>query len=579
MTMFEVWAPAARWVGVDVAGARRPMERAQNGWWRLDVPDAGHGTDYSYVVDDGDPLPDPRSRWQPYGVHRASRVYDHRQFSWSDSGWLGRPLPGGVLYEMHVGTFTREGTFDGAVARLDHLVRLGVTHVEVMPVASFPGRHGWGYDGVDLFAVHEPYGGPDGFKRFVDACHGRGLGVVLDVVYNHLGPSGNYLPQFGPYFTDSHTTPWGSAVNLDGEGSDEVRRFFIDNALMWLRDFHVDGLRLDAVHALLDTRATHFLEQLAIQVDALAAALGRPLFLVVESDRNDPRTVTAREAGGYGLTAQWNDDLHHALHALLTGERDGYYGDFGSLPCLAKTLTKVFFHDGTWSSFRGRTHGSPVDPARVPAYRFLGYLQTHDQVGNRAVGDRISGSLSLGLLKVGAALVFTSPYLPMLFMGEEWAASTPWQFFTSYEEMELAEAVREGRRREFSRHGWNRDDVPDPQDPATVRRSQLDWSELEKPPHAEVLEWYRSLIALRRERPELTDPRLDRVRVDYDEQARWCVVHRGGLRVACNLSGAAQPVPLGGQAVAVLLSSGEAVIRGGAIELAPESVAVVELAT
>jgi maltooligosyltrehalose trehalohydrolase len=552
------------------------MVASQNGWWQLDVPEAGHGSDYAYRLDGGSPLPDPRSRWQPRGVHEASRVYDHARFRWTDGAWRGRPLAGGVLYELHAGTFTAEGTFAAAVAHLDHLVELGVTHVEVMPVAAFPGRHGWGYDGVDLFAVHEPYGGPDGFKRFVDACHGRGLGVVLDVVYNHLGASGNYLSRFGPYFTERHHTPWGAAVNLDDMGSDEVRRFLVANAVSWLRDFHVDGLRLDAVHALADSRAQHFLEELSVEVDGLATAVGRPLFLVAESDRNDPRTVTAREAGGYGLTAQWNDDLHHAVHALLTGERHGYYGDFGSLACLAKTLTRVFFHDGTWSSFRGRHHGRPVDTARLPAYRFLGYVQTHDQVGNRAAGDRISASLTPALVKLGAAMVLTSPFTPMLFMGEEWAATTPWQFFTDYPEAELAEAVTEGRTHEFGRHGWDPKDVPDPQDPATVERSRLDWTEPAKQPHADVLAWYRSLIAMRRERPELTDPRLDRVAVDYDEDARWLVVHRGGLRIACNVSDTAQAVPLRSEAGTVVLSSGTARPRGDSVELAGHTVAIVE---
>jgi maltooligosyltrehalose trehalohydrolase len=574
-----VWAPHAGRVDLVVGtGPARPMRAAAGGWWELDAPDAGHGSDYAYAVDGAAALPDPRSRWQPEGVHEPSRVYHHDRFSWTDGAWHGRPLPGAVLYELHVGTFTPEGTFDSAVTRLDHVVDLGVTHVEVMPVAAFPGRHGWGYDGVDLFAVHEPYGGPDGFKRFVDACHGRGLGVVLDVVYNHLGASGNYLPRFGPYFTEGHHTPWGAAINLDDEGSDEVRRFLIDNARMWLRDFHVDGLRLDAVHALLDSRATHFLEELAVAVDGLAVAVGRPLFLVAESDRNDPRTVTAREAGGYGLAAQWNDDLHHALHALLTGERDGYYGDFGSLPGLAKTLTRAFFHDGTWSSFRGRHHGSPVDTARLPGYRFLGYLQTHDQVGNRAAGDRISESLSPALVKLGAALVLTSPFTPLLFMGEEWAAGTPWRFFTDYPDRELAEAVREGRRREFSRHGWDPQAVPDPQDPATMERSRLDWSELDRAPHAGVLAWYRSLIALRRERPELSDPRLDRVEVDFDVDARWLVVHRGGLRVACNLAGTRGAVPIRGTGRRLLLCSDESArLDGRSVELGPESAAIVEV--
>jgi maltooligosyltrehalose trehalohydrolase len=577
---FRVWAPGAKQVELVLGGETHAL-RSVGGWW-AGGPPAAHGTDYAYLIDGQGPLPDPRSLWQPHGVHRASRVYAHDRFPWTDQAWRGRALPASLTYELHIGTFTAEGTFDAAIARLDHLVDLGVDLVEVMPIASFPGRNGWGYDGVALYAAHEPYGGPDGFKRFVDACHGRGLGVVLDVVYNHLGPSGNYLSLFGPYFTERHQTPWGAAVNLDDTDSDEVRRFICDNALSWLRDFHVDGLRLDAVHALVDDRAIHLLEQLQVEVEQYAAATGRPLFLVAESDRNDPRTVTPREAGGQGLHGQWSDDFHHALHTLLTGERQGYYCDFGSLECLAKTLTGVFFHDGTWSTFRGRTHGAPVDVTRTPGHRFLGYLQNHDQVGNRATGDRISTSLPTGLVKVGAALVLTSPFSPMLFMGEEWAASTPWQYFTDHTEPELAEAIREGRRREFADHGWGPNDVPDPQHEGTVEASRLNWDELASEPHASVLAWYRALVALRRSRPELTDARLDRMHVGFgrsDGDAAWVVVHRGALRVAVNLGPDERTVPLDAPAVEVLLASDAACPAGHGIALGPHSVAVVEVST
>ena len=574
MNEFRVWAPTATSVELDLSGDRRPMQRDGEDWV-LRVEEASHGTDYAFVVDGGSPTPDPRSRWQPYGVHGPSRVYHHDSYTWSDSDWTGRALPGGTVYEMHIGTFTGEGTFDAAVGRLDHLVDLGVTHVEVMPVAAFPGRHGWGYDGVHLWAVHEPYGGPDGFKRFVDACHERGLGVVLDVVYNHLGPSGNYLSVFGPYFTEKHHTPWGAAVNLDDERSGPVRRWIIGNALQWLRDYHVDALRLDAVHALVDETARHVLEELSAEVDALAAHVNRPLTLIAESDLNDPRMVTPREAGGLGIHAQWSDDFHHALHALLSGERQGYYGDFGSISTLAKTLTEVFLHSGTWSSFRGRVHGRPVDRERTAGWRFLGYLQDHDQVGNRATGDRISANVPTERVLVGAALVLTSPFTPMLFMGEEWAASTPWQYFTDHEEPELAEAVRQGRRREFAEHGWSEDEVPDPQDPATVERSRLDWSEVDDEPHRRVLAWHRDLLRLRREVPDLTDPRLDRVRVDHDEDERWLVVHRGGCRVAVNLAEESREVPVDLPAPSVLLASGDVKVgAGGAVLLPPSSVAV-----
>ena len=399
MTSLQVWAPAASSVAALVGGSATPLEAAEGGRWRADVPAAGHGADYAFVVDgDPTPLPDPRSLWQPHGVHGASWVYDHARFAWTDASWRGVALPGSVVYELHVGTFTAGGTLDAALERLDHLVSLGVDLVELMPVAAFPGRHGWGYDGVHLFAVHEPYGGPDALKRFVDACHARGLGVCLDVVYNHLGPSGNYLPRFGPYFTGKHETPWGMGVNLDDEGAAEVRRWVIDNALMWLRDYHLDALRLDAVHALADDSPVHLLAELSREVDALSCAVRRPLTLIAESDLNLPDTVAPVEAGGLGMTAQWSDDFHHALHTLLTGEGQGYYGDFAASPfeALERTLTGAFFHAGTLSTFRGSVWDRPVDRARVPGWRFLGYSQTHDQVGNRALGDRLASGLSPG---------------------------------------------------------------------------------------------------------------------------------------------------------------------------------------
>ncbi|HVE28217.1 MAG TPA: malto-oligosyltrehalose trehalohydrolase [Sporichthya sp.] len=572
---FRVWAPGAEQVALALGEQRHAMTAGDDGWWTAPGIEAVHGADYGYVVDGEGPFPDPRSRHQPAGVHGPSRVYDHGRFPWTDSGWGGRALDGSVTYELHIGTFTGGRTFDSAIERLDHLVSLGVDLVEVMPVAAFPGRHGWGYDGVALFAVHEPYGGPDGLKRFVDACHARGLGVVLDVVYNHLGPSGNYLSKFGPYFTDRHHTPWGAAVNLDDAGSDGVRQFIVDSALHWLRDYHVDGLRLDAVHALADDRATHLLTELQIAVERLAGEVGRPLFLVAESDRNDPRTVAPRERGGHGLAGQWTDDVHHALHALLSGERQGYYVDFGSYECLAKTLTRAFFHDGSYSTFRGRGHGAPVDVRRTPGHAFVTYLQNHDQVGNRATGDRLSASVSAGRLAIGAALVLCSAFSPMVFMGEEWAASTPWQYFTDHQEPELADAVREGRRHEFARHGWAPGDIPDPQDTATVETSTLDWAEPDKDPHAALLAWYRSLIALRRTRPELTDPRLDQVRVDIDPDAEWVVLHRGALRVVANLADGPQTVPLETAPGDVVLAFGSATPQDAGIALGAESVAIV----
>ncbi|MEW2045531.1 malto-oligosyltrehalose trehalohydrolase [Streptomyces sp. NPDC005476] len=577
---FEVWAPQAERVTLQCDGVTRALERDPDraGWWTGEA-EASDGSRYGFAVDDGPVRPDPRSRRQPDGPDGLSALVDQARHEWRTQ-WSGRPLAGAVLYELHVGTYTREGTLDAAAERLPHLVELGVTHVELMPLAAFPGRHGWGYDGVAPWAVHEPYGGPQALKRFVDRAHALGLGVVLDVVHNHLGPSGNYLPVFGPYFTETHHTPWGAAINLDAPGSDEVRAYLLGSALAWLRDYRLDGLRLDAVHALADTRACHFLEELSSAVDALAAETGRPLFLIAESDLNDPRLITPRREGGLGLHAQWNDDFHHALHTALTGESQGYYADFARDPfaALAKTLTGGFFHDGTYSGFRGRGHGRPLDRSRLPAHRLLGYTQTHDQIGNRALGDRLAASLSPGLLACAAALTLTAPFTPMLFMGEEWAAGTPWQYFTDHTDPELAEAVRRGRRREFAAHGWAEEDVPDPQDPATRERSCLDWSEPEREPHARVLAWYRELVALRHATADLTDPDLADIKVAYDTQARWLAFRRGDVRVAVNLGKAPAAIPLGPRPARVLAAWDPVDVPGpdGLLHLPGQSCVVLE---
>jgi maltooligosyltrehalose trehalohydrolase len=576
MTALRVWAPYARTVQADVDGERRDMTEGVGGWWELALPPNAHGSDYAFVLDGGEPLPDPRSSWQPRGVHGPSRVVDHTAFAWHDAAWHGRPLAGAVVYELHVGTFSPEGTFDGVVARLDHLVDLGVDFVELLPVNAFPGERGWGYDGVGLYAVQDAYGGPDGLKRLVDACHARGLGVLLDVVYNHLGPSGNYLGRFGPYFTERHRTPWGPAVNYDDAGSDEVRRFVVDNALAWLRDYHCDGLRLDAVHAIVDTSAVHILEELSAEVETLSAALGRTLVLVAESDLNDPRVVRPREAGGYGMDAQWSDDFHHALHAVLTGERDGYYADFGSLDDLAAALTGGYVYTGQHSDYRDRRHGRPY--TGLSGHRLLAYLQDHDQVGNRALGERSSVLMSRGRLEIGAALVLTSPFTPMLWMGEEWGASTPWRYFTDHDDPQLADAVRTGRREEFAAFGWDPERVPDPQARETFDRSRLDWSELDSDDHAALLSWHRRLIELRRTTPTLADGDLASVQVGYDEDARWLVARRGDIAVVVNLAPSEQRVPVDGPVLDVRLSSREGfAFDPGGVTLAGESVVVVAL--
>ncbi|HWM75200.1 MAG TPA: malto-oligosyltrehalose trehalohydrolase [Nocardioides sp.] len=531
---FDVWAPLPDQVRLSIENAIVPMRRDQDGWWSPTEPIPEGEVDYGFIVDDRpEPLPDPRSRRQPGGVHQRSRTFDPAAFSWTDGSWTGRQLAGSVIYELHIGTFTPEGTFDSALSRVDHLRSIGVDLVEVMPVNAFNGTHNWGYDGVLWYSVHEGYGGPAAYQRFVDGCHAAGLGVIQDVVYNHLGPSGNYLPEFGPYLKDGANT-WGQLVNLDAAGSDEVRRYILDNVRMWLEDYHVDGLRLDAVHALSDESSTHLLEEMAVEVAALSAHQRRPLTLIAESDLNDPTLITPREAGGYGLDAQWSDDFHHAVHVALTRETDGYYADFEPLGALAKVCEHGFFHDGTHSSFRGREHGRPIDTDRMPTWRLVVCSQNHDQVGNRAVGDRITEALDDQELALAALLTLAGPFTPMLFQGEEWAASTPFQFFTSHPEPELARATAEGRLAEFERMGWDPAVVPDPQDPATFDRSRLDWSETETTRGAHMLDTYRRLARLRRWLPELTDPAFSRTTCTVEEDSRLFTMGRGEVLVAVN---------------------------------------------
>jgi maltooligosyltrehalose trehalohydrolase len=567
VTAIRVWAPNVSTIGVRAYGADAPLRPEGDGWWT--GPELSPGTDYAYLLDGSDEaLPDPRSQWQPHGVHGPSRVYEQDAFDWHDGDWRGRDLTAAVIYELHVGTFTPGATFDAAIERLPHLVELGVTHVELLPVNDFNGAWNWGYDGVLWYAVHEPYGGPDGLKRFVDAAHNQGLAVVLDVVYNHLGPSGNYLPRFGPYLKSGRNT-WGELVNLEAPN---VRRYVIDNALMWLRDYHVDGLRLDACHALQDTSPTHVLAELSAAVDALAVTLGRPLTLIAECDLNDPVTITPRDLGGWGLTAQWDDDVHHALHALLTGERQGYYCDFGSLAVVAKTFTRAFLHDGTYSTFRRKMWGEPIDAHHQHGWQFVACLQNHDQVGNRALGERLTELTTSALLKVGAMLLLTSPFTPLLWMGEEWAASTRWPFFTSHPEPALAAATRDGRIAEFAEHGWDTSKMLDPQDPQAYYSAILDWAEPSAPDHAQVLDLYRRLITLRAAEPDLHDGDLTKVHVDFDEDARWLVVHRGAFRVVANLAGTQQRIPV--QVAEVLLSTGPADADADGLTLAAQTAAI-----
>jgi maltooligosyltrehalose trehalohydrolase len=527
---------------------------------------------YAFIVDGQGPFPDPRSMFQPTGVHGWSEGVDHSRFPWSDGHWQAPPLAAAILYELHVGTFSEAGTFEGVIPHLPYLVDLGITHIELMPVCEFSGIRGWGYDGVDLFAPHHAYGRPDDLKRLIDACHASGLAVILDVVYNHFGPAGNHVSMFAPYFTHRYNTPWGDAVNLDDEGSDEVRRFFCDNALMWLRDYHVDGLRVDAVHALIDTSACHFLEQLSAEVDVLEAVLGRHLVLIAESDLNDPRVIRAREAGGHGIDAQWSDDFHHALHAMITGERSGYYEDFGTLTHFARALQNGFVYAGARSVHRQRVHGRPLHD--VPGSRFVVAAQNHDQVGNRATGERLSHLVSIKRVKIAAALLLTAAFVPLLFQGEEWGASSPFQYFTAHEDEELGRQVSEGRRKEFAAFGWDPSSVPDPQSLDTFERSRLCWDEQSSGEHGELWNWYRALIALRRQHPSLRDGQYRAVVATVDESHEYLAVRRGAVLVTCNLGETTATVDVEGHAVLLLASDAGIRSHGRQFHLPAESVAV-----
>ena len=578
---YDVWAPNADSVRLVADGREYAMEHhdaAAPGWWRAPADVAGQESDgvpYGYIVDGEGPFPDPRSRRQPEGVHALSATFDPSVHEWQDSAWKGRQLKGAVIYELHLGTFTPEGTLDAAAAKLDYLVDLGVDFIELLPVNGFNGVHNWGYDGVLWYAVHEPYGGPAAYQRFVDAAHAAGLGVIQDVVYNHLGPSGNYLPKFGPYLKSGEGNTWGDSVNLDGPGSDDVRHYILENAAMWLRDYHVDGLRLDAVHALRDERAVHILEEFGALGDQIEAETGIPRTLIAESDLNNPRLIYPRKDNGYGLDGQWSDDFHHAVHVNLSGETTGYYADFDSLAVLAKVLEHGFLHDGSYSSFRGRHHGRPIRRDLAHPSALVVCLQNHDQIGNRAIGDRLTSSLSYGQLAIGAVLTMTSPFTPMLFMGEEFGASTPWQFFTSHPEPELGKATAEGRIKEFERMGWDPAVVPDPQDPETFLRSKLKWDEAGEGNHARLLQVYKDLAQLRRNTPELVDGGFGSTVVEYDDDEHWLQFSRGTVRVVCNFGDEMLGTPLSGSML--LATDPEAVLDEGTLTLPGGSAVVVRV--
>jgi maltooligosyltrehalose trehalohydrolase len=541
MHKFGVWAPKAKKMSLQWRGQVLPMQGPnQRGWWSLQLQDAGCGDEYSFLIDDDTtPYPDPRSLRQKESVHGSSELYDHSLFEWHDQLWRGSPKTGAIVYEIHIGTFSKAGTFDGAIEHLDYLADLGVTHIEVMPIAAFAGHHGWGYDGVSPFSVHEPYGGPDGFKRFVDAAHAKGLSVILDVVYNHFGPVGNYTNKFGPYLTDKHKTPWGDAVNLDGRGSDEVRRFFCDNAMMWLKDYHCDGLRFDAVHAFIDLSATHFMEQISAEVERLGATEGREFYLIAESDLNDPRVIRPREAQGYGMDSQWSDDFHHSLFTLLYDKEPGrgYYSDFGTMGDLHKALKHAYVYDGQYSRYRKKKHGRLAEG--LSAHHFVHFDQNHDQVGNRAFGERLEHLCGMECAKVALGLVLMAPYVPMLFMGEEFVASTPFLYFADHDDEEMRKMVAEGRKKEFSEFG-NWEDMPNPEEAETFERSKLNWDEVRDPSldggkHAEMLEWTKELIKLRRCTVALNDGSMQHLSISSNEEKRTLVMQRDEARIVLNL--------------------------------------------
>ena len=532
-TRFRVWAPHARTVAVQLVEPVMkpvPLEAREFGYFEATLSGVGAGARYQFLLDGEKLRPDPASRFQPEGVHKPSAVIDPESFRWTDDTWQGLPLKDFIIYELHTGTFTPEGTFEAIIPHLRYLRQeVGVTAIELMPVAQFPGRRNWGYDGVYPFAPQASYGGPEGLKALVDACHREGLAVVLDVVYNHLGPEGNYLGDFGPYFTDRYRTPWGAAINYDGPESDEVRHFVISNALYWVTEYHIDALRLDAIHGIYDFSARHILQELAEAVHAAAESAGRTILVIAESDLNDARVISFPAKGGFGLDGQWNDDFHHALRVTLTGERKGYYQDFKGLEDLTAAIQDGFVYQGKRSAHRRRRHGNSAQGAL--SSQFVVFAQNHDQVGNRALGDRLSTQLPLEALKVAAAAVVLSPNIPLLFMGEEYGETAPFQYFIEHGDPQLIEAVRQGRRQEFAHFGWKEEDIPDPQDAATFERSRVRPGHRHDTQKEAMLRWTKSLIEVRRSLSSLgaEDSVRKRHQTWHHQSAQVLLVHRRGL--------------------------------------------------
>jgi maltooligosyltrehalose trehalohydrolase len=524
---FHVWAPKADSLAVKIigsAGEPIPLSRESFGYWKGTVEDISSGTRYQYMLNHTIERPDPASRSQPDGVHGPSEIIDPHAFSWTDREWRGMPLEQYIIYELHTGTFTPEGTFDAIITRLLYLRdEVGITAIELMPVAQCPGSRNWGYDGAFLFAPQHNYGGPVGLKRLVDACHAAGLAVIMDVVYNHLGPEGNYLGDFGPYFTDTYRTPWGSAINYDGPESDAVRHFAISNAVYWIYEYHIDALRLDAIHGIFDFSAKHLLQDIGEVVHAEGQRLNRQVHVIAESDLNDARIISPVSRGGYGLDGQWSDDFHHALHSVLTKERSGYYEDFGQLKDLADAIRDGVVYTGQYSPHRRRRHGNSFK--QCSPGQFVVCAQNHDQIGNRAQGDRLSTLVSFEALKVANATVLLSPYLPLLFMGEEYGETAPFLYFIDHGDPSLIEAVREGRKREFAAFGWT--DIPDPYDRATFERSRLQPTLETNRQQQAHLRWCQALIHLRKSIPALsTGAKGDRVQIGSHPKSQLLIIHR-----------------------------------------------------
>ncbi len=526
--LFRVWSPFAAKVEVILKDRPKPiaMHKDDDGYWESTITNTHPGNLYKFRLDEEDDFPDPASRSQPDGVHSWSEILDASTYSWKDSHFTGRELQDMIIYELHVGTFTPEGTFTAITAHLDHLEELGVNTLELMPIAQFPGSRNWGYDGVYPFAAQESYGGAEGLKILIDACHRRGFSVILDVVYNHLGPEGNYLSQFGPYFTDKYHTPWGSALNFDDEYSDHVRNFFIQSSLMWLEEFHVDGLRLDAIHEIIDRGARHFLKELSEQVDHLEQKTGRRYALIAESDLNDTRVINDYDSGGYGLEGQWVDDFHHAVHTVLTGENAGYYKDYGKMAYLAKSFKQAFIYDGMYSDFRKRTVGN--SPEGISPKKFVTCIQNHDQVGNRLLGERLAELVSFEKLKLAAGILISAPFVPMFFMGEEFAEQAPFRYFVSHGDKDLVKAVQEGRKREFEYFNHKKAEFPDPQAEKSFRESKLHWDFKRDSRKTSLFNTYKELLQLRKQGTFRPFGEED-VQVTHNEEKKLLEVVSAGL--------------------------------------------------